>query len=121
MRRNATRFLAVTLAAAMALPVINLGPASAASPTASPSAKVAKPADDLEFSSRQRRYRHHRGNAAAFGAVAAMFGTVAALAAASRYRNRYYYEPHGYYQPYGYYGGYGYPYGGYPGGYGYYR
>lgn len=117
MRRNATRFLAVTLVAAMALPVINLGPASAASPT--PSAKVAKPADDLEFSSRQRRYRHHRGNAAAFGAVAAMFGTVAALAAASRYRDRYYYEPYGYYQPYGYYGGYGYPYGGYRGGYGY--
>jgi hypothetical protein len=117
MRNHATRFLAVTLAAAMALPVINLRPANAASPT--PIAKVAK-ADDIEFSSRKRHYRHHHGGAAAFGAVAAMFGTIATLAAASRYRDRYYYAPYGYYQPYGYYGGYGYPYGGYPGGY-YYR
>jgi hypothetical protein len=111
MRKLATRFVAVTLAAAMALPVINLGPASAASPA--PSAKVTKPANDIEFSSRQRQhYRHHRGNAAAFGAVATVFGTIAALAAASRYRDHYY-------QPYGYYGPYGY--GGYPDGYYYYR
>ena len=98
MRKYVTRFLAVTLAAAIALPVINVGSASAASPTSS------------EFSSRARIYRHHHGNAAALGAVATIFGTVAALAAASQYRDRHYYEPYGYYQPYG---AYGYPYGGY--------
>ncbi len=98
----------------MALPVINLQPASAASPTP---AKVTKPAGDLEFSARkrQRHYRHrHHGNAAAFGAVASMFGTVAALAAASRYRDHYYDQPYGYgygYAPYQY-GAYGYPSGG---------
>jgi hypothetical protein len=96
MRKYVTRFLAVTLAAAIALPVISVGSASAASPT--------------EFSSRARIYRHHHGNAAALGAVATIFGTVAALAAASQYRDRHYYEPYGYYQPYG---AYGYPYGGY--------
>jgi hypothetical protein len=114
MRRNASRVLAATVAAAMALPVINLQPASAASPTP---AKVTKPAGDLELSSRKRHrhYRHH-GNAAAFGAVATMFGTVAALAAASRYRDRHYYHSYGYHHApyhYGAYSPYGYPSGGY--------
>jgi hypothetical protein len=111
MRTNVNRVLAATLAAAMALPVVDLRPVNAAS--APVPTKVTKPADDLEFSSsHRRRHRHHRGDAAvALGAVTAMFGTIAALAAASRYRKRYYYDHYygHHYGPY-HYGAYGYPY-----------
>ena len=115
MRTTAKRILVATLAAAIALPVMN--PANAASPT--PIGKVAKPADDVEFSSDHRRYyRHHRGDAAALAAMAAIFGTVAALAATSRHRDRYDHHPYGYYGSY-HYGPH--PYGYYPRDYDYYR
>jgi hypothetical protein len=56
---------------------------------------------------------HHwrHGNAAVLGAVAGLFGTVAAIAAADRYRDQYYYDDgpyYGYGGPYAYgpaYGG----------------
>ncbi|HWL03948.1 MAG TPA: hypothetical protein VNQ99_03280 [Xanthobacteraceae bacterium] len=65
-----------------------------------------------EFSSQRRRApRAYRGNnAAALGAVTAIFGTIATIAAADAYRDRYYYAPYGYapapvyYGPRPYYG-----------------
>lgn len=49
------------------------------------------------------RYHHSRANAAALGAVLGVFGTIAALAARDRYRDRYYYGPGPYYGgPYAY-------------------
>ncbi len=52
----------------------------------------------------EARPRHyHRGNAAAVGAVIGLFGTIAALAAADSYRDRYYGGG-----PYAYGPGYGY-------------
>lgn len=62
-----------------------------------------------------RHGRYHHGNAAMLGAVAGVFGTIAALAAEDQYRDEYYgydggpyYAPYGYYYggPRGYYGGY---------------
>ena len=64
--------------------------------------------------SAEARTRHyHRGNAAVAGAVLGMFGTIAALAAADSYRDRYY--GGGYDGPYAYGPAYGYApyYGGY--------
>lgn len=57
------------------------------------------------FNSAEARSRHHhsRANAAALGAVLGVFGTIAALAAQDRYRDRYYYGPGPYYGgPYAY-------------------
>ena len=55
----------------------------------------------------EARPRHyHRGNAAAVGAVIGLFGTIAAIAAADSYRERYYNG--GYYGSYAYGPGYGY-------------
>jgi len=55
-----------------------------------------------DFSSQRRRARGHRGsNAAALGAATAIFGTIATIAAANAYRDRYYYAPYDY-APYGY-------------------
>ena len=46
----------------------------------------------LSFNSAEARSRHHnRNNAAVVGAVLGVFGTIAALAAADRYRERRYY------------------------------
>jgi len=62
----------------------------------------------------QARHRH-RGDAAVLGAVAGVFGTIAALAANDQYRNDYgcygcyggpYYAPYGYAPHYGYRRGY---------------
>lgn len=60
------------------------------------------------INSAEARPRHyHRGNAAAVGAVIGLFGTIAAIAAADSYRERYY--DGGYYGPgYGYAPNYGY-------------
>lgn len=56
----------------------------------------------LGINSAEARPRHyHRGNAAAVGAVIGLFGTIAAIAAADSYRDRYY-------GPYAYGPGYGY-------------
>ncbi len=102
MRIAFRRSLAAALVGALALSTIPLAPAQAA----------------------HRHWHHHRGNAAVLGAVAGMFGTIAALAAADRYRNDYYYDYDGgpYYDaPYGYYGGYGYAPGYGFGGFGGYR
>ena len=69
----------------------------------------------IGISSAEARTRHsHRGNAAAVGAVIGLFGTIAAVAAAESYRDRYY--GGGYYGgPYAYGPAYGYApsYGGY--------
>jgi hypothetical protein len=98
MRITMRRSVAAALAGALALSTIALAPAQAAS-------------DTTIFSS-VRKHRHHHGNAAAFGAVAGMFGIIAGLAAADRYGDNYYYYGYDdgpYYAPYGYYGGsYGY-------------
>jgi hypothetical protein len=97
MRITMRRSVAAALAGALALSTIALAPAQAAS-------------DTTTFSS-VRKHRHHYGNAAAFGAVAGMFGIIAGLAAADRYGDNYYYDYDDgpYYAPYSYYGGsYGY-------------
>lgn len=60
----------------------------------------------ISFNAAEARSRHHRGNAAAVGAVVGLFGTIAALAAADSYRDRYYYGGGPYYGAYG--PGYGY-------------
>jgi hypothetical protein len=64
----------------------------------------------ISFNAAEARPRHYnRGNAAAVGAIVGLFGTVAALAAADSYRDRYYYGGGPYYGAYGpgygYYGG----------------
>src|ERR1039457_1588771 len=93
MRITMRRSVAAALAGALALSTIALAPAQAAS-------------DTTTFSS-VRKHRHHYGNAAAFGAVAGMFGIIAGLAAADRYGDNYYYgyDDGPYCAPYGYYGG----------------
>ena len=89
MRITMRRSVAAALAGALALSTIALAPAQAAS-------------DTTTFSS-VRKHRHHYGNAAAFGAVAGMFGIIAGLAAADRYGDNYYYgyDDGPYYAPYG--------------------
>lgn len=90
--RNLKRSIAAALAAAVVLSSVGINAAEA----------------------RSRHY--HRGNAAAVGAVIGLFGTIAALAAADSYRDRYYYygSPYPYYGPYAYGPAYGYaPYYGY--------
>jgi hypothetical protein len=64
----------------------------------------------IGINSAEARSRHyHRGNAAAVGAVIGLFGTIAALAAADSYRDRYYDgSPYPYYGSYAYGPGYGY-------------
>lgn len=72
------------------------------------SAALLVSASDTTTFSSVRKHRHHHGNAAAFGAVADMFGIIAGLAAADRYRDDYYdygYDDGPYYAPYGYNGG----------------
>jgi hypothetical protein len=84
MRITRHRAIAAATAAAIALTSLAVTPASA------------------------RPYYHHRGvgGAAVLGAVAGVFGTIAALAARDRYERHYAYGP--YYAPppapYGYYG-----------------
>jgi len=85
MRITRHRAIAAATAAAIAVSSLAVSPASA------------------------RPYHHHRsaGGAAVLGAVAGVFGTIAALAARDRYERHYGYGP--YYAPpppppYGYYG-----------------
>lgn len=84
MRTHLRRFAAAALIGALAFTTIGLAPAEA--------------------------HRWHRGNALALGAVAGVFGTIVALAAADQYRDGYYgcYGCGGYAYPGPYYYGGGY-------------
>ncbi len=112
MSLKCNRAIAAAAAAAIALTSVSFSPAMAA-----PVSKQQTVASgDLEVSAQRRR--HYRGNndRAVLGAMLGIFGTVAALAAADRYRDRGYYGGPGYYgggpyyapPAYGYHGPYGY-------------
>lgn len=104
MRFHVRHSMPVALAAAMALTSLNLAPAQAAAPKASGQPQATQSAaTTADFSARRRHYR--RGNAAALGAVLGVFGTIAAIAAADRYRDDYYYGDPYYYGPGPYYYG----------------
>jgi len=109
MRSKAHRAIAAATAALIGLTAIAVTPASAAS---SPRKEVQAARDGATDISSRRRYRGN--NAAAIGAAAAIFGTIATIAAANAYRDR---DPYGYgyrpfygppgpyaYGPYPYYG-----------------
>lgn len=110
LRRRANGAVAAATALAVGLTGLGLQPAAA-------QPGIARAGTSTDFSSAQRRYRRGGNNGAALGAILAIAGT-AAVIAASRHRDRNYYNgaPYGYgYQPYGYgyqpspyYGG-GYP------------
>ncbi len=113
MRFHPRRSVAAALAVAVTLTTFNLAPAQAAERKVS--GPEFAPATDTttDFSARRRHYR--RGNAAALGAVVGVFGAIAAIAAAERYRDGYYYgDPYnyGYFEPGPYYYGGGPYYGG---------
>jgi hypothetical protein len=104
MRSKSTRLIAIATAAVMGLTTFSITPASAA-PVPKKQAQTAP--DSVTDISAHRRYR--RGNAAVVGAAAAIFGTIATIAAANAYRDRHrhhyygygpYYRP--YYAPYAY-------------------
>ena len=99
MRIRSSRVTAVALATAVALTSLDLAPASAADAAANTQATKTS---SIDLSARRRHLR--RGDAFMLGAVASVFGAIAATAAARRYRERYYYYGEG---PY-YYGSYGY-------------
>jgi hypothetical protein len=109
MRNRTNCAIGAALAATIALTSFSVTPAAAA-PSSKP-AEVTKYDGSLEVSDR-RRHRRYRGNAAVLGAVATVFGSIAALAAADAYRDRYYRPYYGYYgpRPYYYYGHAPYPY-----------
>jgi hypothetical protein len=103
------RSAAIAIAVVVTLTSIELTPASAAS--ANGRTQATQPST-IDLSARRRG---HRGNAAAFAAIVGVFGTIAAVAAANRHRDRYYHYTD---QPY--YGSYEYgPYGGFNGVYAY--
>jgi hypothetical protein len=99
MRTRISRAAAVALASAVALTSLDLAPASAAGNA--PGTQATKASTSIDLSARRRHYRH-RGNAAVLGAVAGIFGAIAATAAANSYRHRYYYGEPYYYGSYGY-------------------
>jgi hypothetical protein len=109
MQSHFKRAIAAASAAIIAVTAVAVTPASAAS---SPRTE-AKAAQSTDISA-SRRYRNRAGNAAAIGAAAAIFGTIASIAAAQAYRDRHrhdyqpYYGPRAYgpyaYEPYPYYG-----------------
>jgi hypothetical protein len=101
MRSKSTRAVAVATAAIMGLSAIAVTPAGAA-PVRQKQMQSAQ-ADTTDISARRR----HRGNAAVVGAAAAIFGTIATIAAANaardQYRSHYGYRPYyGGYAPYAY-------------------
>ena len=107
MRFPTRRSIAATLAAAVTLTSLNLAPAQAAAADGTGQSQVThSSAVNTELSARRRHY--NRGNAAALGAVLGVFGAIAAVAAADRYRDNYYYGGGPYYGPYGYGAPYGY-------------
>jgi hypothetical protein len=77
------RSLAAALTGALALSTISLAPAEAASAKSGVRAKQGA----ITFSARRR---HNPGGAIVLGAVAGIFGTIAALAARDRYYDDYY-------------------------------
>jgi hypothetical protein len=100
MRTRISRTTAVALAAAVALTSFEIAPASAANLTGGTQVTQAS---TIDLSARRRHLR--RGDALMLGAIAGVFGTIAAASAARRYRERYYYdEPYyyGYSAPYAY-------------------
>ncbi len=105
MRIRSSRSIAAVLAVAVTLTSVNLVPAQAA-PKNSNQTQVAQNAGDTTDFSARRRW--HRGNRAVLGAAIGVFGAIAAIAAAERYRDRYAYYGDPGYGPY--YGGYGYGY-----------
>lgn len=106
MRSKINHAIAAATAALIAVTAIAVTPAGAA---ASPRKQMQTAQDGVTDVS-ARRYRH--GNAAVVGAAAAIFGTIASIAAANAYRDRYpsygygpYYGPYygpRYYHPYAY-------------------
>ncbi len=96
MRSKINRAIAAASAATIALTVMAVTPAGAAP---SPRKEIQTAQDGATDVSARRRYR--RGNAAVVGAAAAIFGTIASIAAANAYRDRYPYYGYGpYYGPY---------------------
>ena len=84
----------VALAAALAVTSFNITPVQAASA----GQQEAKPAVTVDLSARSRHHRYYRSNRGGQRAAVAMFGmmmgTMAAMAARDRYRDRgYYYGP----------------------------
>jgi hypothetical protein len=94
MHTSIRRSLAAALTGALALSTISLAPAEAASAKSGVRAKQGA----ITFSARRR---HNPGGAIVLGAVAGLFGTIAALAARDRYYDEYY-GPY-YYAPPSYY------------------
>ncbi|MEI7805115.1 MAG: hypothetical protein WCI56_07280 [Hyphomicrobiales bacterium] len=98
-----TRPVAAALIGALAITSLNLTPVQAASAKRHDQVQAANTAAaTTDLSAR----RYSRGNAAVLGAVVGLFGTIAAIAAADRYRNGYYdggpYYGRGYGAPYAY-------------------
>ena len=102
MRFHVRSSMALALTAAVALTSLNLAPAQAAASKAS--GQQVTENTGIDFSARRR----HRGNRAALGAAIGVFGAIAAIAAAERYRDRHYYDDRYYYRPYSYGGPYSY-------------
>jgi len=100
MRFHVRSSMALALAAAVTLTSLNLAPAQAAAPKAS--GQQVTENTGIDFSARRR---WHRGNRAALGAAIGIFGAIAAIAAAERYRDRHYYDDRYYDRPYPYYRG----------------
>ena len=105
MRTRSSRVTAVAVATAVALTSLDLTSASAADVAGTP--QVTK-SSTIDLSARRRHLR--RGDAFVLGAVASIFGAIAATAAADRYRERYYYYGEPYDEGPYYYGGYAAPY-----------
>jgi hypothetical protein len=112
MNRIMNRTIAAAGAVAIVLGGMNAPPAAAAQPNAKPAAidRIGLSAyDTTEFSGAKRRARRavRRNDRAAMQAFFGIAGTIAAIAAAERYRRDYYrYGYHPYYgpPPYPYYG-----------------
>ena len=105
MRTRSSRMTAAALMAAVALTSLDLAPASAADAAGNTQATKTS---TIDLSARRRHLR--RGDAFMLGAVASVFGAIAATAAAHRYRERYYYYGAPYDEGPYYYGGYAAPY-----------
>ena len=104
MRTRSSRMTAVALMAAVALTSLDLAPASAADAAGGTQATKTS---TIDLSARRRHLR--RGDAFMLGAVASVFGAIAATAAAHRYREQYYYYGAPYDEGSYYYGGYAAP------------
>jgi hypothetical protein len=106
MTSRMSRVIAVAVSAAVMATSIEIPVVAAASPTKSQGVQAGAAAD-MDFSAKRKKRRY--GNAAAFGAIVGMVGSIAAAQAARRrHRDYYYAQAPGYYYggpAYGYYGG----------------